>query len=93
MITHENAPEMKVPGPMSLDPPGSGTSSVKILNTDRIAWNGQPVALVVAATPEQAVHAASLVQLAYQPEAAVTSFEASIPQAKKPKDILGEGAR
>ncbi len=90
VITHENAPEMKVPAPMSLDPPSSGTTSVRILNTDRIAWNGQPVALVVAGTPEQAVHAASLVRLEYKPEAAVTSFEASIPHARKPKNILGE---
>jgi xanthine dehydrogenase YagR molybdenum-binding subunit len=90
VITHENAPEMKVPGPMALDPPSSGTTSVKILNTDRVSWNGQPVAVVVAETPEQAVHAASLVQLVYKPEAAVTSFEASIPHAKKPESILGE---
>ena len=35
---------------------------MKILNTDRVTWNGQPIAVVVAETFEQARHAASLVK-------------------------------
>ena len=63
---------------------------MKILNTDRITWNGQPIAVVVADTEEQAAYAASLVRVTYTTEQAVTSFEAAIAQAKTPKDVLGE---
>jgi xanthine dehydrogenase YagR molybdenum-binding subunit len=91
VITHLNSPEMKVARPFSVGgAPSSGTSLVKILNTDQISWNGQPVAVVVAGTPEQAEHAASLIRINYAAERGVNSFEESIPHAKKPKDILGE---
>jgi xanthine dehydrogenase YagR molybdenum-binding subunit len=91
IITHVDAPEMPVPKPMAIeDEPSSGTTFVKILNTDRISWNGQPVAVVVADTEEQAEYAASLVRVTYRREPAITSFDASIPHAKTPKEILGE---
>ncbi len=91
MITHLNSPKMKVPREFSVQgTPSAGTTQVGILNTDRISWNGQPIAVVVAETPEQAEHAASLIDVEYAPEAAVTSFEESIPHAKVPKDVLGD---
>ena len=91
VITHLNAPQMKVPPPFSVgDSPSSGTTLVKILNTDRISWNGQPVAVVVADTPEQAEHAASLIHPVYAAEPGLNSFEESIPHAKQPKEIMGE---
>jgi xanthine dehydrogenase YagR molybdenum-binding subunit len=90
VITHLNAPEMKVARPFSIEPPSSGTTSVNILNTDKISWNGQPVALVVADTPERAEHAASLIRVTYAAERGSNSFEESIPRATKPKDILGD---
>ena len=91
VITHRNAPEMKVPPPLSVEgEPSSGTTSVKILNTNRVSWNGQPLAVVVADTEERAEQAAALVQVRYAPEKTVSSFEESIPHAKKPKDVQGE---
>jgi len=94
VITHLNAPEMKVPSPFSVGgDPGSGTTLVKILNTDRISWNGQPVAVVVADTPEQAEHAASLIECTYASEHAINSFEESIPHAKDPKEVMGEASQ
>ncbi len=91
VITHLNAPKMKVARPFSLEgDPSSGTSLVPILNTDRITWNGQPVAVVVADTLERAEHAASLLTCTYDPEPGVNSFEESIRSAKKPKQVLGE---
>jgi xanthine dehydrogenase YagR molybdenum-binding subunit len=90
VITHLNAPEMAVPKPLETREPSSGTTFVKILNTDRITWNGQPVAVVVADTEERAEYAASLVAVTYAREPAVTSFEASIATAKVPGAILGE---
>ena len=91
VITHLNAPEMKVSPEFSIgDDPSSGSTLVKILNTDRISWNGQPVAVVVADTPEQAEYAASLIHVTYAAERGTNSFEESIPHATQPKDLMGE---
>jgi len=91
VITHLNAPVMKVPKPISLgDDPSAGATVVKILNTDQISWNGQPLAVVVADTKDRAEHAATLIRVIYATEHGMNSFEAAIPGAKKPKQILGE---
>jgi xanthine dehydrogenase YagR molybdenum-binding subunit len=91
VFTHLNAPAMKVPAPLSVGgEPSAGASAVRILNTDRISWNGQPVAVVVADTEERAEYAASLVEVTYALEEAVTSFEAAITHAHTPKHVLGE---
>jgi len=91
VFTHLNAPPMKVPAPFSIgSDPSVGGSAVKILNTDRISWNGQPIAVVVADTEERAEYAASLVVATYAVEEAVTSFESAIADAHTPKDVLGE---
>jgi xanthine dehydrogenase YagR molybdenum-binding subunit len=91
VFTHLNTPAMKVPAPLSVGgEPSAGASAVKILNTDRISWNGQPVAVVVADTEERAEYAASLVAVTYALEEAVTSFEAAITDAHTPTDVLGE---
>ncbi|HEY1986062.1 MAG TPA: xanthine dehydrogenase family protein molybdopterin-binding subunit [Terracidiphilus sp.] len=91
IITHLTAPDMKISPPLSPgDDPAAGTTNVKILNTDRISWNGQPVAVVVADTHERAQHAASLIRVTYTEAAGANSFEESIPSAHKPKQILGE---
>jgi xanthine dehydrogenase YagR molybdenum-binding subunit len=91
IITHRDAPQMAVPKPLDTgSEPSSGTTFVRILNTDRVSWNGQPVAVVVADTEEQAEDAATLVRITYAGESAVTSFEQSIAAAKVPKEVLGE---
>jgi xanthine dehydrogenase YagR molybdenum-binding subunit len=91
VITHLNSLKMKVPKPMSaVGEPSSGTTEVPILNTDKISWNGQPIAVVVADTLERAQHAASLIHVGYAPETGMNSFEESIAYAKQPKDVLGE---
>ena len=76
VMTHHNAPRMKptaayatLKGMVS-----AAAMSLPILNTDEIFWNGQPVAVVVAETREQAEHAAGLVDVRYAPEPAVLSM-------------------
>jgi xanthine dehydrogenase YagR molybdenum-binding subunit len=91
VITHLNAPGMKVPKPMSAQgEPSAGVTEVKILNTDQVSWDGQPIAVVVADTEERAEYAASLITVDYDAEPGMNSFEEAIPSAKKPKQILGE---
>ena len=93
IFTHLNAPAMKVPPQFSIEgEPSVGGSTVKILNTDRISWNGQPIAVVIADTEERAEYAASLIAVTYEVEDAVTSFENAIAHAHTPKDVLGESA-
>lgn len=91
VITHLNAPAMKVPKPISIgEDPSAGATVVKILNTDQISWNGQPVAVVVADTKDRAEHAATLIRVTYAVEQGMNSFETAIRGAKKPKHIMGE---
>ena len=91
VVTHLNAPDMKVPKPLSAQgEPSAGTTEVKILNTDVISWNGQPVAIVIADSEDRAEYAASLINVTYLAEPGMNSFEAAIGSAKKPKQILGE---
>lgn len=91
VLTHLNAPKMKDP-PLT-DGAGGGDnagSSAPVLNTERIFWNGQPVAVVVADTLERAEHAASRVRVEYAGEPAAVSFDAAKPGAEKPKQVMGD---
>ncbi|MFC5824961.1 xanthine dehydrogenase family protein molybdopterin-binding subunit [Nonomuraea insulae] len=95
VLTHENAPPMK-PAPkvsfLDLSSLASGTS-VNYLATDEVHWNGQPVAVVVAETPETARYAASLVRPAYQELPAAVDFAAEEPNAVPQKgNLLAEAA-
>jgi len=94
VLTHENAPKMKktaVFGTGSAEP-GAASSSILYLNTDEVYFNGQPVAVVVAETLEQAEHAATLVLVDYEEKEAKLSLQAEKPNAILPENILGEPA-
>ena len=58
VMTHRNAPRMKAPPQMMIDPSGATMSNLPIMQDEMIHWNGEPVAVVVAETQEQADHAA-----------------------------------
>jgi len=81
VISHLNTPE--VPGyaqpPSQPAPIFTGKEFVPFMNNE-VHFNLQPVAMVVAATLEQAQHAASLVHVEYQQEIHQTSVKA--PKAK-----------
>ena len=75
VMTHQNAPQMR-PTPAFLGAAmGAAGDDLPVMQDDRIYWNGQPIALVLAQTHEQADHAASLIQATYEAEHATTSFE------------------
>lgn len=94
VITYENAPETKAP-PM-FDPggnsKGSAGSSLPILQNENIHWDGEPVAVVVAETLDQAEHAASLIKVEYETEEFNVSFDALKDDAVTPPNVLGEPA-
>ncbi len=68
VLTHLNMPRLQ-----ALSHPPAGQSYMP-LQQDRSQYEGQPIALVVAETLDQALHAASLVRAEYAPESAVTDF-------------------
>ncbi|ROO86473.1 xanthine dehydrogenase YagR molybdenum-binding subunit [Actinocorallia herbida] len=62
VLTHRNMPRLAA-GPMTI----IGASPPVPLRDDRVLYHGQPVAVVVAASAEEARYAASLVEVGYAP--------------------------
>ena len=64
VITHENMPKMNAPSLLDVSDTSKGfaASDLPVLQDDRVNWDGQPVAVVVAETLDQAEYAASLVR-------------------------------
>jgi xanthine dehydrogenase YagR molybdenum-binding subunit len=94
VLTHENAPAMKktaVFGEES-DQPGAASSSIQYLNTNEVYFYGQPVAVIIAETLEQAEHAATLVLVDYEAQEAKLALTTEKPHAVVPTHILGEPA-
>ena len=77
VVSHLNRPT--VPGYEQ-----AGGSPMKIFYTDKIWFNGQPIAIVVADTFERATFAASLVNVTYEKESFSTDFEKNLSYAKLP---------
>jgi len=96
VFTHEHRPKMASADEAYTDevaPPGS---PFRPLYDDRILFNGQPLALVVAEEPEIARFAASLVRVEYEPEAHVTDFDAertSKQDGSSPSHARGNSAQ
>ena len=97
VMTHRNAPPMK-PMPMMMGPNeanarAGGGDNLAVMQDDRIHWNGQPIALVLAETQEQADHAASLIRATYDAEAAITSFEQAKAVGTAEGLMMGQATR
>ena len=90
VMTHRNAPRMKAPSLMMSSPTAAGASDLPVMQDDEIHWNGQPIAVVLAETQEQADHAASLVTADYAPRPAVTSFDEAKKTPRQLDNILGQ---
>ena len=94
ILTHENVPKLTDPPLFDTQGSTSGAagSSHPILQGPDITYDGEPVAVVVAETLEVAEHAASLIRVHYHRQPARTDFEAELPKAETPSDVLGEPA-
>src|SRR5262249_48268949 len=85
VFTHESAPStawLDRSYRDDLAPPGS---PFRPLKNDNVLFSGQPVALVVADTPELARYAATLVEIEYIPGPHATDVRDPRNQAHKPK--------
>ena len=90
VMTHENAPRLNKPPLFMTAPKAAGGDDLPVMQDDRIHWNGQPIAVVLAETQEQADHAASLIEATYEAEAATTSFAAAKAEGTTPGAFQGE---
>ena len=75
VMTHLNAPKLQPPPLFMTAAKAASGDSLPVMQDDRIAWNGQPVAVVLAETQEQADHAKSLIRVRYDHERASTVFD------------------
>ena len=87
VFTHLNTPKFGPKASTEAAPPRAAEEedkSFRALQSDRIFFNGQPVALIVAETYEQARYAARLVKVSYDTERHVTDTEAVRERARMP---------
>lgn len=90
VITHLDAPPLKpppTPSPLRMETMATATS-VNCLNTPEVHWNGQPIAVVVAESPEAARHAAELVETTYETLPFSADFAAEQDNAEPQKSSL-----
>ena len=91
VMTYRNAPRLKPMPPFMTQPKAAGGDDVPIMQDDQIHWNGQPVALVLAETQEQADHAQSLIRVTYEAASdGVTSLDAAKANGSEPGVFQGE---
>jgi len=90
VMTYKNAPRMKAPSLMMSSPTAAGASDLPVMQNDEIHWNGQPIALVLAETQEQADYAASLIEAKYELMLAVLSFEEAKKSPRQLENLLGQ---
>jgi xanthine dehydrogenase YagR molybdenum-binding subunit len=74
VLTHQNRPRMAASDTAYKDDVAPEGSPYRPLHDDRVRFDGQPVALVVAEEPEVARFAASLVRVEYNKEDHVTNM-------------------
>ncbi len=79
VMTHSNAPRLPGGGKAAAHPPSGRVLS--LLQDDQVHYNNQPIAVVVAETLNQALFAASLIQVRYATTPPKLDFEAGFPTA------------
>jgi xanthine dehydrogenase YagR molybdenum-binding subunit len=83
VMDHRNAPKLPEGGKAAVNPPAGRVLS--LCQDDRVHYNGQPIAVVVARSFEQARYAARLVAVRYSTEDATLDFEAAKRNAYPPE--------
>jgi xanthine dehydrogenase YagR molybdenum-binding subunit len=86
VLTHKNAMRLPEGGKAAVQPPQGRVLS--LLQDDRVYYNGQPVAVVVADSPEQAWAAAAALRITYDHATAALDFDRAKPGAYSPGKIL-----
>lgn len=90
VMTYRNAPRMR-PMPLFMtSEKACGGNDLPVMQDARVYWNGEPVALVLADTQEQADHAASLITVTYDAEHSVTALAEAKANGTEPGQFMGQ---
>jgi xanthine dehydrogenase YagR molybdenum-binding subunit len=90
VLTHQNAMKLPQGGKAAVQPPHGRVLS--LLQDDRVHYNGQPVAVVVAESQEQAWAAAAALRITYDRAPATLDFTEAKSQAYSPGKVLDADA-
>ena len=90
VMTHRNAPRLKPPPVFLSASKAAGGDNLPVMQDDRIRWNGEPIAVVLAETQEQADHAKSLIRATYEAEEALTGFVQAKARGTRQGLFMGE---
>ncbi len=90
VMTYKNAPRMKSMPLFMTSEKAAGGDNLPIMQDDRVHWNGQPIAVVLAESQEQADYAKSLLHAVYEEEVATTSFAKAKAQGTDPGMFMGQ---
>ncbi len=90
VMTYRNAPRMQNMPLFMTAEKAAGGDNLPVMQDDRIHWNGQPIAVVLAETQEQADHAKSLIHATYETEPAITSFAGAKAHGTDPGMFMGQ---
>jgi xanthine dehydrogenase YagR molybdenum-binding subunit len=88
VLTPFNAPRLPEGGQAGIRPPASRVLS--LLQDDRVHYDRQPVAVIIADSLEVSRQAARLLHIDYAAEPAQLDFEAAKAEAHAPKEVLGQ---
>ena len=86
VLTHRNAMKLPKAGRGGVQPPQGRVLS--LLQDDAVHYNGEPIAVVVAETLEQAVGAAAALRIEYEEGTAVLEFAEARARAHSPGKVL-----
>ncbi len=89
VLTHRNAPRLAYRPHKGAPDPDVG-ERLHMLQDDQVNHQGQPIALVIAETLEQANHAATLVRVSYTSETGTTDIERIEPVLPTQKNDQGQ---
>jgi xanthine dehydrogenase YagR molybdenum-binding subunit len=88
VMTPFNAPRLPERGQAGVKPPAGRTLS--LLQDERVHYDGQPIAVVVAETLEASRQGARLIQVEYDEETPKLDFDAAKAEAHPPDDAQGQ---
>jgi xanthine dehydrogenase YagR molybdenum-binding subunit len=88
VMTHLNTPKLP---PMPPEGKPAGPTKLQLLQDDTVRYSNQPIAVVIATTFEQAVHAAELLKVTYTAEPHLVTLDAAHGTRYTPEKTSGAG--
>jgi xanthine dehydrogenase YagR molybdenum-binding subunit len=90
VMTYVNAPRISPPPVFLSGAKAAGGDDLPVMQEDLIRWNGEPVAVVLAETQEQADHATSLVHIVYEARRALIDFAEAKAAGSRTAVFMGQ---